>query len=114
MFSPAFVFKELLAINDATAIESAAHTRRRLETIRTPLALRELTEKFIERNQTLLATKNKTKVSPSYIYLHVIPVRKTSTSGKRHYVNAQLQALRPQADFHEYHPDTRYCRQQIS
>ena len=75
--------------------------------------MRHLTEKFNERNQSALLAKNKTQISPGFIQLHLLPQRKNTFEGKRHYSGGALKSLKPYADFHEFHVDTRFCRSQV-
>ena len=44
----------------------------------------------------------------------MIPVWRSSRAGQHHKKGATLQSRRPRSDFHEYHPDTKYCRALVS
>jgi len=111
LFESAFVFSALDEINKSTNIEVAAHERRRTTTIASPLPIREYTRRFNEKQKEALIEHEKPKgVSSSYIYHHMVPVRKDSLSGQRHKPGATLKSMRPKAMFHSFYENSMYCR----
>jgi hypothetical protein len=94
-------------------LQTGVHDRRRLDTVFSPITICLLTEKFNARNASLLASKQKAKVSAEYIYMHILPAHRNTLYGQTHRRNAVLKSRRAANDFHKYHPDVKFACAQV-
>ncbi|XP_037047572.1 uncharacterized protein LOC119082223 [Bradysia coprophila] len=85
---------------------SAAHERRRDDSIRTVKTLDDLVTKLREDYGYNL--------SRSATYLRLLPKRANSTEGKRHVNSVPVKLIRPDNDLHKDHMDGRFAKTTIS
>ncbi|XP_037029339.1 uncharacterized protein LOC119069393 [Bradysia coprophila] len=96
----------LKAIIDLAMHGSAAHERRRDDSIRTVKTLDDLVTKLREDYGYNL--------SRSATYLRLLPKRANSTEGKRHVNSVPVKLIRPDNDLHKDHMDGRFAKTTIS